>query len=66
MAWAAQHNMPLQVRDIGLDEVLHADELFVVNSIIGIWPIRELEQRRWIDFPVAARIRLYLNEQGAQ
>ncbi len=57
IAWAAQHNMPLQVRDIRLDEVWHADELFVVNSIIGMWPIRELEQRSWIDFPVAAKIR---------
>jgi 4-amino-4-deoxychorismate lyase len=61
MAWAAQHNMPLQVRDVGLDEVLHADELFVVNSIIGIWPIRELGQRCWSDFPIAAKIRHDLN-----
>lgn len=57
IAWAVQHNMPLQVRDVRLDEVLHADELFVVNSIIGMWPIRELEQRCWSDFPVAAKIR---------
>lgn len=62
MAWAAQYHMPLQVRDVGWDEVLHAEELFVVNSIIGLWPIRELEQRCWIDFPVAAKIRGYLNE----
>lgn len=56
MAWAKQHNMPLQVRDVGLGEILHADELFVVNSIIGLWPVRELEQHRWSDFPVARRI----------
>lgn len=61
MAWAAQHNMPLQVCDVGLDEVMHADELFVVNSIINIWPIRELEQRCWSDFPIAAKIRHDLN-----
>jgi 4-amino-4-deoxychorismate lyase len=63
MGWAAQHNMPLQVRDVGLDEVLHADELFVVNSIFGIWPIRELEQRRWNNFPFTAKIFQYLIEQ---
>ena len=63
MAWAAQHNMPLQVCDVGLDEVLHADELFVVNSIIGLWPIRELEQRCWSDFPIAAKISRDLNRQ---
>ena len=63
MAWAALHNMPLQVRDVGLDEVMRADELFVVNSIIGLWPIRELEQRHWPDFSVAARIRHNLEVQ---
>ena len=55
--WSAQHNMPLHIRNVGLEEVLQADELFVVNSIIGLWPIRELEQRRWTSFPVAMQIR---------
>lgn len=57
MTWAAQHDMPLQVRNVGLDEVMRADELFVVNSVIGLWPIRELEQGRWTDFAVAQKIR---------
>lgn len=63
MAWAAQQDMPLRARRVGLGEVLDADELFVVNSIIGIWPIRELEQRRWSSFPVAAKIRHDLNSE---
>ena len=57
MDWALRQNMPLQVRDVALDEVMNADELFVVNSIMGLWPIHELEQRRWISFPVAVQIR---------
>lgn len=57
MTWAAQHNMVLRVRDVGLDELLHADESFLVNSVIGLWPIRELCHQCWSDFPVAARIR---------
>lgn len=65
MAWAAQHNMPLQVRDVKLDEVLHADELFLVNSIIGLWPVRELEQRCWTSFPVAEQIRQNLYPQDS-
>jgi len=64
-AWAAQNRMPLQVRDVGLDEVLHAGELFLVNSIIGLWPVRELEQRCWSDFPIAAQIRHSLEGAGA-
>ncbi|MFZ5523926.1 MAG: aminodeoxychorismate lyase [Pseudomonadota bacterium] len=57
LALARHHNMPLQVRDISLDEVLHADELFLVNSIMGLWPLRELEKSRWTRFPIATKIR---------
>lgn len=66
MAWAVQHNMPLQVHDVGLDELMDADEVFVVNSVIGLWPVRELEQRHWPTFPVATRIRRYLTERDTQ
>lgn len=55
--WSKLNNMPLQVRNISLDEVLQAEELFVVNSIIGLWPIRELEQQHWTSFPIALKIR---------
>ena len=65
MAWAAQHKMPLQVRHIGMDELLRADELFVVNSIIGLWSISELEQRRLSGFSIARQIRKKLYEQDA-
>ncbi|HEU0220506.1 MAG TPA: aminodeoxychorismate lyase [Gallionella sp.] len=65
MAWALQHGVTLQVSDIGLEEALHADELFIVNSVIGLWPIRELEQRHWSHFPVAMQIRHGLDQQDA-
>lgn len=54
--WSEQNNMPVEIRNIGMDEVKQADELFVVNSVIGLWPIRELEQSRWNNFPVATQI----------
>jgi len=57
MHWSKLNNVPMQIRNVGLDEVLQADELFVVNSIIGLWPIRELEQQHWTGFPVAMKIR---------
>ena len=63
IAWAPEHDIQLQVRDVALDEVLQADELFVVNSIIGLWPICELAERCWRDFPIAAKIRQYLIHQ---
>ncbi|TAN83834.1 MAG: aminodeoxychorismate lyase [Gallionella sp.] len=65
MAWALQHGIPLQVRDIALEEALQADEFFIVNSIIGLWPIRELGERHWNHFPLATQIRLDLEQQDA-
>jgi 4-amino-4-deoxychorismate lyase len=57
MDWAMRNNIPLQVRDISLEEVLQADELFLVNSIMLLWPLRELEMNRWTSFPMATEIR---------
>lgn len=63
MAWALQHGMSLQVRDVMLEEALQADELFIVNSIIGLWPVRELGQRCWNHFPITMQIRHGLDRQ---
>lgn len=59
---ARQQDIALEVRDIGLNELMTADEIFLVNSIIGVWPVRELEQSRWSHFPLASRIREHLYE----
>jgi 4-amino-4-deoxychorismate lyase len=47
--WALQSGQPLVVRDLTLDEVLAADEVFVCNSVFGLWPVRELAGRTWGD-----------------
>jgi 4-amino-4-deoxychorismate lyase len=57
ITWAKQQNIPLQVRDIQLDELLQADELFLTNSVIGLWSIRELNEQRWACFPLVDQIR---------
>lgn len=65
IAWAMQQGIVVQVRDVGLDELLQADEAFVVNSMIGLWPLRELVQRSWSNFSIAMQIRYDLSEQDA-
>jgi len=59
IAWAAKHSIPIEVRNITQAEVLNADEIFLVNSVIGLWPVRELEQRRWMTFPIAINLLKY-------
>jgi len=40
--WAAQQGVTCQSIDVTLDELLEADEIFLVNSVIGLWPVREM------------------------
>lgn len=49
-------DIPLKISDIKLHDVQQADELFLTNSIIGLWPVIELEGRRYEAGPVARRL----------
>ena len=42
MAQAILHEISVCERKVKLDELYDADELFICNSIIGIWPVRQL------------------------
>jgi len=44
---AHDNNMTFQETVLSREQVLAADELFVSNSIIGIWPIASLEQQHY-------------------
>jgi 4-amino-4-deoxychorismate lyase len=39
---AGTEGIPCEVRRFGLTEVLKAEEAFLCNSLIGLWPVREL------------------------
>jgi len=65
IAYAATRAIPLQIRDVTLPEVLDADELFLVNSVIGVWPVRALAGRHWSDFSFAGLLQqLDAQERG--
>ncbi len=63
MAWAAINNVPCQVAQFGLTELLVADEVFLVNSIIGLWPLRELQGRNWNRHPISSQLKEWLNRE---
>lgn len=44
---ARAHGMACQTAPVGIDELLAADELFVVNSVIGLWPVAALDRKTW-------------------
>ena len=57
MQWADTHNVPCRVEPFGLEELLAADEVFLVNSVIGLWPVRELQGRSWSQHSISLKIQ---------
>lgn len=57
LAFAAAENLPAAEVAITVDRVLAADEAFVTNSVIGIWPVRQLAERGFAVGPVTQHIR---------
>lgn len=49
MAAFAGQGQPAEERRVGVEEIRTADEVFLTNSVIGIWPVRRFEGR---DYPV--------------
>lgn len=60
LEWAAQQGIPCHIRHLGLQELRDADELFLVNSIIGLWPVRELQGKTWHSPTLSMRIQEWL------
>jgi 4-amino-4-deoxychorismate lyase len=54
---AACQDIPCEVRDIAFDELLAADEVFVCNSLYGIWPVRELAAGVWPAGPLTRKLQ---------
>ncbi|CAH1385902.1 aminodeoxychorismate lyase [Candidatus Nitrotoga sp. M5] len=59
--WAARHGVPCWVSQFGLAELLVADEIFMVNSVIGLWPVRELSGIDWNHHPIAMQVQEWLS-----
>lgn len=66
IGWAAKNDVPCKIEQFNLTELLAADEIFLVNSVIGLWPVRELldqngQKESWNQFPVSRKIQEWLN-----
>jgi 4-amino-4-deoxychorismate lyase len=60
IAYAQHIGMPVMVRDVELPELYAADELFLTNSVFGLWSVARLEQKTWTDFSCASQLRTSL------
>jgi 4-amino-4-deoxychorismate lyase len=62
---AAKSGIVCRVEHLPWQRVLDADELFVVNSVIGLWPVTQMSARHWRIGEVTAQILQMLKEDDA-
>jgi 4-amino-4-deoxychorismate lyase len=63
MDWAKQHEVTCKVADFSMEELVQADEIFLVNSVFGLWPVQELADYRRTQHPIAWKIQEWLNDE---
>ena len=54
---AASLGIFVDVTDISLDQLQRADEVFVCNSVYGIWPVRAYAGMRWSAGPLTRKLQ---------
>lgn len=64
IACAAAHGVACTVSDVPLSEAFQTDELIVVNSLVGAWQVRELNDRKWAPGAMVPTIRRWLDEEN--
>jgi len=53
-------------RDLRWTDVLAADEIFLTNSLIDVWAVRQVDERTYAPGPMAARVRALIEADDAQ
>ncbi|MDO9046679.1 MAG: aminodeoxychorismate lyase [Methylobacter sp.] len=61
MTISVDHGFPVIEHAFTKDELLSANEVFVCNSIIGIWPIKQIETTRFSVGPITKSIQSRLD-----
>jgi len=62
---AGKGGVACEVRDVAFDELRGAGEVFLANSLIGIWPVVALDDWRWAPGPVARHMQRRIGEEDA-
>jgi len=62
LAQATRLEIAFQVRDITIDELMAADEVFLCNSVYGIWPVRALGARDWSVGPLTRKLQAIVRD----
>ena len=55
LSWAKRVGMDVEIRPLAYDALMMADEIFLSNSVFGLWPVAELGEARWDTFPLCVK-----------
>lgn len=59
---ARQAGVEVEVRELGLAELMDHQEIFVCNSIAGVWPVNRIETRRYGIGPMTRLARPWVGQ----
>lgn len=62
--WARQQGRPCHIAQLTMQDLLAADEIFLVNSIIGLWPVREMPGFKRDRHPISLQIQDWLKHES--
>lgn len=52
-----REGIAVQVKDVSLDDLAQADELFLCNSVYGVWPVRSFASLNWSPGPLTRKLQ---------
>lgn len=59
---AAAASVSCRVTDISRQDILNADEIFLTNSLIGLWPVRQLERQEFTVGSITRQLQQALHD----
>ena len=62
LEFAEQISLPVSIQSLNKDQLLQADEVFVTNSVIGIWPVKQIAEQFFQVGAWTQRLQTLLNQ----
>jgi 4-amino-4-deoxychorismate lyase len=59
---AAHMGIPVHIDRFSLPQVWAADEVFLTNSLLDIWPVRRIGEHQFVPGPITQQMALHLRE----
>jgi 4-amino-4-deoxychorismate lyase len=57
---ARKNQIQVVEKPVSKEDIKSADEMFVTNSIVGIWPVKQIEERQYALGPITKRMQKLL------